>query len=132
MAYTYNTNLIYPELSYSLVGVLFDVYNSLGYGYNEMVYHKAIAVMLHEKNICFREQVQFNVFINEMEIIKGFADFVVENKIILELKRGNRFRKQNIDQIYNYLRMSGLKLGMIANFTSVGVIFKRIINSSAQ
>jgi GxxExxY protein len=132
MAYTYNTNLIYPELSYSLVGVLFDVYNSLGYGYNEMVYHKAIAVMLHEKNICFREQVQFNVFINEMEIIKGFADVVVENKIILELKRGNRFRKQNIDQIYTYLRMSGLKLGMIANFTSVGVIFKRIINSSAQ
>ena len=53
---------------------------------------------------------------------------MIENKIILEIKKGNRFLKSNIDQLYSYLRVTGLKLGILANFTKRDLQFKRIVN----
>lgn len=55
-------------------------------------------------------------------------DFVVENKIVLELKRGENFPKKHIEQVYAYLKATKLKLGIIANFSKSGVKFKRILN----
>lgn len=57
-----------------------------------------------------------------------FLDFLIENKIVLELKKGDRFSKKDIEQVYAYLKVTGLKLGIIANFTGKGVKFKRIVN----
>ncbi len=72
-------DLLFPELSYQLIGVLFDVHNTLGYGYQEKYYQKAIAASLKKIKIPFREQV------------------------LVEIKKGNSFRKNNIDQLYSYL-----------------------------
>lgn len=124
------SDVLYPDISYKLVGILFKVYNNLGYGYNERVYQNATAVLLKEMHISFQEQAIFKVYMNDKIINRGFADFVIENKIILELKKGNSFNKNNIEQIYTYLKMSKLKLGILANYTSSGVLFKRIINSN--
>ncbi len=57
-----------------------------------------------------------------------FADFIVAEKIIIEIKKGERFLKNNIDQLYSYLKATNLKLGILANFTRNGVQFKRIVN----
>ena len=59
---------------------------------------------------------------------KGYAYFIIDEKIILEIKKGDSFRKNNIDQLYSYLKMTGLKLGILANFTSKGLLYKRIVN----
>ena len=58
----------------------------------------------------------------------NYLDFLIENKMILETKRGNRFSKKHIDQILAYLKAKNLKLGIIANFGSNELKFKRIIN----
>ena len=121
-------DLLYPELSYQLIGILFDVHNTLGYGYLEKYYQKAIAALFKKLKIPYREQVLVEIKVGDEVIAKGYADFIIDEKIILEIKKGDSFRKNNIDQLYSYLKMTGLKLGILANFTSKGLLYKRIVN----
>ena len=121
-------DLLYPELSYQLIGILFDVHNTLGYGYLEKYYQKAIAALFKKLKIPYREQVLVEIKVGDEVIAKGYADFMIDEKIILEIKKGDSFRKNNIDQLYSYLKMTGLKLGILANFTSKGLLYKRIVN----
>lgn len=121
-------DLLYPDLSYKIIGILFEVSNALGHRYQERYYQRAVASLFRKTGIKFKEQVPVRTNIKEYLVTKGFIDFLIENQIILELKKGERFLKQNIEQIYGYLRATGLKLGIIANFTSRGLQFKRIAN----
>jgi len=121
-------DLLYPDLSYQIIGILFEVYNKLEYGYQEKYYQKAISSCLKRTNLSFREQVPIKISFQDSEIGKYFADFEIGNKIILEIKKDDKFSKHNIDQIYAYLKATGLKLGILANFTQRGLQFKRIIN----
>jgi len=121
-------DIIYPELSFQTVCVLFEVSNSLGAQYHERYYQRAIASLLREAGIEFREQVRIDCVVNGQKVAQGVVDFLIEGKLILEIKKGERFIKQNIDQLNSYLLMSGIQLGILANFTSRGLQFKRIIN----
>jgi GxxExxY protein len=120
--------LVYPELSYQIVGVLFDVFNELGYGYQEKTYQRAIAGAFRERGIGFREQLSMPLEFSGGNIGRFYLDFLVENKVVLELKRGNHFLKTNILQVYGYLKKFDMKLGIIANYTNTGLKFKRIVN----
>lgn len=123
-----NDNLLYPGLSYQVVGVLFKVHNELGSGLLEKYYQKAIAEFLNKENIPFKEQVEVQLIVDGKTTAKGYIDFLIDDKIVLEIKRGDRFNKQNIQQVYSYLRLLDKQLGILANFTSIGVQFKRIVN----
>ena len=123
-----NNKIIYKKLSYEIVGILFEIFNEIGYGYNEKHYEKATAKMMEFKKIKFKTQVPINLIFKTEIIGRRYLDFLIENKIILELKRGNYFSKRNIHQVNEYLRATGLKLAILANFTSRGVKFARIIN----
>lgn len=120
--------LVYPELSYKIVGILYDVFNELKSGHKEIYYQNAIAKELHRLNILFNEQVYFPVAFKGEKVGKYFFDFLIDNKIILEIKANDRFSRKNIEQIYSYLKASNLKLGILANFTGNEVKFKRILN----
>ena len=121
-------HLIYPELSYRIVGCAFDVYNQLGYGHSEKIYQRAFAEAFRGKQLMFIEQVYYNIKFNEKIIGRSFLDFEIESKIIVELKKDYRFSKTHIDQVLDYLKVSGLKLAILFNFTKEGVLYKRIIN----
>ncbi len=122
------TNLIYPELSYKIIGILFDVYNQLGYGYQEKYYEKAVATSLKLAKLNYKEQFSIPLEFKGEKIGNYFLDFLVDDKIVLELKRGERVAKSNIDQIYAYLKATGLKLGILAQFAPSGIKFRRILN----
>lgn len=128
MAVLVRKDLLYPELSYKLVGVLFEVSNKLGHKFEERYFQKTTAAYLTEANIKFKEQVVVKLTIGNKEIAKGIIDFLIEDTIILEIKKGDRFLKGNIDQVNSYLQITGLQLGILANFTSRGLQFKRILN----
>ena len=121
-------DLIYPELSYKVVGILFEVYNNLGSGYQEKYYQKAIKTAFLEQEIKFEEQLLTKIRFKNNNIGKYFLDFLVDNKIVLEIKKGDRFSRKDIEQVYAYLKTINLKLGIIANFTNHGIKFKRIVN----
>jgi GxxExxY protein len=121
-------DLIYPELSYQIIGILFNVYNDLGGGCHERYYQKAVALGLKECSLTFREQVYLPLNFRGIKVGNYYLDFLIENKIILEIKKGEKFTRKNIEQVYNYLKVANLKLGIIANFTKTGLRFKRILN----
>lgn len=120
--------VLYPELSYKIVGVLFDIFNELGGGYREKRYEESVAVRFRESGIMFARQAYIPVVISGKRVAKDFADFIVEDKIVLEIKRGDYFSRKHIEQVSEYLKAKNLRLGIIAQFTSRGVKFKRILN----
>lgn len=123
-------DLIYPELSYKLVGLAYNVFNELGHGHLEKIYQKAYAKELKEARIIFKEQAPYQVIYKDEIIGNNFLDFLVEEKVIIELKRSDFYSKKYIDQVSNYIKVSNLKLAILINFTSNGVRIKRIVNES--
>lgn len=123
-----NIDLVYPELSYTVVGVLFDVYNALGPGYKEVYYERAVARGLERAGLTYKRQMPYKVTYRGDLIGRCYFDFLVENKIILELKKGDYFSRRGVHQANEYLKASGLLLALLVNFTSNGVRCKRIVN----
>jgi len=121
-------DLLYPEESYKIIGILFDVYNELGPGHHEKYYQRAISHMLKKHGIDFQEQFYTPLYYRGITIGKQFFDFLIENKIILEIKKGDKFSHHHIKQVSSYLKTSGYKLAILANFGRNGITFKRIIN----
>lgn len=121
-------DLLFPDLSYRIVGTLFAVHNALGAGLYERSYQRAVASALHDAGITFREQVPISVAFRQQAVGKYIADFVIEGKIVLELKVGQRYAPKYIAQVVAYLRAMQLQLGILANFTNDGVMCKRILN----
>jgi len=121
-------DLVYPELSYAIVGVLFEVYKELGSGYQEKYYQKSVALELQKRHLAYKEQVFVPLTYKSEPIGKYYLDFLIEDKVALELKKDKPFSKKNIDQVYAYLKGKSLKLGILANFTKEGLKFKRIVN----
>ncbi len=121
-------DLVYPELSYKILGVLFDVWTEIGEGHKEVFYQKAVAEGLRIKNLEYKEQLPAKVFYKDKPIGIYYFDFLVEDKIVLELKVREFFSKKDITQVYAYLKSKNLKLGLLAHFTKNGVKFKRVVN----
>ena len=121
-------DLVYPDLSYQVVGINFEVFKRLGSGYQEKYYQKAIAIELQNNGLKFEEQVSISLDYKGENIGRYYLDFLIENKLVLEIKRAKNFSQKNIEQVYAYLKAFDLKLGIIANFTKDGVYFKRIVN----
>lgn len=121
-------DLLFPELSYKLVGIAFTVSNELGHGHLEKIYQRAFAKELRAEKIAFKEQVMYPVHYKGEEIGKGYLDFLIEEKVIIELKKSDIFSKKNIEQVSNYLKLSGLQLAILIHFCKEGVKYKRIVN----
>ena len=120
--------VIYPELSYNIVGMLFNIYNNLGYGYREKHYQKALEEELIKNNIPYKKELSSKMDYNNKTIARYFLDFLIEDKIVLEIKVADDFYRSHISQILSYLKSTGLKLGILAIFTPEGIKTKRILN----
>jgi GxxExxY protein len=120
--------ILYPELSYNIVGVLIEVFRELGGKYQEKYYQRAVAVELKKRGFKFIEQVKVPLAYKDEPIGHYYLDFLVEGKIILELKKNKPFSYKDIQQTLSYLKALNLQLGILANFTSDGVKSKRIVN----
>jgi len=110
------------------MGLIFQVFNEVGYGHKEKFYQNGVANIFTENGIPFKEQLKAKVRCRGKEIGYYVFDFLVFGKIVVELKQKNYFSKNDIDQLYSYLRAANLKLGLLVYFTRSGVRYKRIVN----
>jgi GxxExxY protein len=121
-------DLVYPELSYRVTGILFEVWNSIGFGHKEKFYQKAVGQCLEESGLNCEEQLPARINFKGKFIGLYYFDFLIENKLVLEIKVRNYFSKKDIDQLYSYSKAKNLKLGIIAHFTKTGAKCKRVVN----
>jgi len=122
------TELIYKELSYQLTGFAFEIDNIIGFGQNEKSHADALEVLLRKNNLKYQREFYFPIKIEEQVIKKHFFDFLIEDKIIVELKANDANFKQVCAQVFQYLKSSGKKLGLVYRFSKNGVRTKRIPN----
>ncbi len=127
-----NTKVVYSDLSYALIGAAFRVFNSLGYGLAEKAYQNALAKELSKAGVGFRREAYVPITYKGEKISRYFADFIIEEKILLELKVVKKLGYAHVKQTLNYLRSSGLKLGILLYFTNDGVKYRRVLNSRAK
>lgn len=116
------------ELSRKVIGCALDVYHKLGYGFLEKIYEKALMIELKRNSIKAEAQVPIKVRYRNIVIGDYFADIVVENKIILELKHVNALNLAHEAQLLNYLKATDIKIGYLINFGKPnGLDFKRLV-----
>ena len=116
------------EISEKIIGAAFEVSNVLGVGFLEKVYENALNVELKLRGIKTFQQAPLNVYYKNELVGDYFADILVENEIIIELKTVKEFDDIHIAQCLNYLRITGLKLCLLINFSKPRVEIKRIVN----
>lgn len=120
--------LILKEESYLLVGICMEVHRELGMGFKEILYKDAIELELQEKNIPYKRESMFTVEYKGIILPhKFYADFVIFDSIILEVKSTSFIVNNFVAQTINYLKASGLKLGIIANFGEKSFTYKRVV-----
>jgi GxxExxY protein len=121
---------IYPnqELTKKIIGAAMEVHGKLGSGFLESVYEEAMVVEFGLRKIKFERQKTLDVFYKEKKIKQFVCDFLVDNSVLVELKAIKALTDVETAQVLNYLRATGLKLGLLLNFGANSLSFKRIIN----
>ena len=120
--------IIHKEESYQIIGICMEVHNNLGVGFSEIVYKDALE--LEFKNAKIENSREKEYTVNYKGIIlshKFYADFVIFDKIILEVKGKNKIADEDIAQCINYLKVSGNNLALLVNFGEPKLNYKRIV-----
>ena len=121
-------DIIYEDLSYKIIGAIYEVYNSLGYGHRERTYQKALSEEFKIRQLSFKKEQYFPIYFKGKLVSRYFFDFVIENKIVLELKVAKDFYQSDVSQVLAYLKADNYRLGILAVLTDREVKIKRIIN----
>ncbi|KAB7529461.1 GxxExxY protein [Flagellimonas olearia] len=122
------SQIIYKNESYFVIGLCMDVHNELGKGFSEGVYSDALEIELKTNGVPFKKEVKFDIIYKGKKLKHHyFADFIVDDKIILELKAIEKISSSHVKQTLNYLAASKLKLGIIVNFGEDQLTYKRVL-----
>ena len=121
------TDVVYKELSYQIMAAVFEVYNTLGFGFLEKVYERALLKELCLRGIPVEAQKEIKVFYKGEEVGAYFADLVVNDEILLELKAVESLNNIHKAQVLNYLKATGFKLGLLINFGRERVQYERLV-----
>lgn len=122
-------NLIYPELSYELTGILFGIHNELGRFRRERQYGDLLEIKLKEAGLNYEHEKELILDQGTDKRISDKVDFCVENKILIDLKAKKFITKEDYYQMLRYLKAAKLKLGLIVNFRNTYLKPKRVINT---
>jgi GxxExxY protein len=107
------------DISFKIRGCIFRVYNSLGPRLLESVYEAALAYELRKLDLLVENQVPLPVIYNEIKLDLGFrADIIVEKKVLIEIKSIENLAEVHHKQLLTYIKLTGIKLGILVNFNS--------------
>ena len=121
-------DFLYKDKTSQIIGILFEVHKNSGKGFSEIVYKDAIEFEFQQANIPYEREKEYVVnYKNTILKHKFYADFVVLDKIIIEIKSVNSLDEKHISQCLNYLHVSGHRLAILVNFNKTSLEYKRII-----
>jgi GxxExxY protein len=122
------SDYLYEDDTYKIIGALIEVHKNLGKGFSEIVYKDAFEYELKRINFSFEREKEYLVHYKDIILNhKFYADFVVLDKIIIEIKSTDSILEKHISQCLNYLHVSGHRLAILVNFNKTSLEYKRII-----
>lgn len=118
---------IHQDITSQVINACFIVHNELGSGFLERVYQEALAVVLKEKEVQYEREKHLPItFHGQTLVCEYIADFLVENKVIVELKAVKELTAAHESQVINYLKATGLQVGLLINFGQEKLQIKRL------
>jgi len=120
-------DLLYEDLSYKIRGAVINVHKSLGSGHKESVYHKALKEELKNRSIEFSSEIKIPIVYNNVRVGIYQPDFVIEDKIVVEIKAVSFLARNFLEQMKHYLCGSNYRLGLVINFGQRRADIRRII-----
>lgn len=121
------TDLYYSELTHKIIGAAMDVHSGLGCGFLESVYEEALAVEFGLRGIDFERQKPIDVFYKGTKVKQFTCDFLVKGCVLVELKALKQLTAVEEAQVLNYLKGTGIKVGLLLNFGSSSLKYKRLV-----
>lgn len=121
--------LKYKDITSKIIGASFEVHKFLGNGFQEVIYQRALAWEFGQAGLEYAREIEQEIFYKNLEypIGKRRADFVVEQKVLVELKAVKQMEDVHLAQVLNYLKAYRLKVGLLINMGSKSMEFKRLV-----
>lgn len=119
---------IKDDLSYKIIGCAMKVHSVLGNGFPEVIYQRALAIEMEKQNLSFQREMVMKIFYDEIQIGTRRVDFFVEDKFMVELKAVIRLEDAHLAQAMNYCEAYELPIGLLINFGSKSLEYKRVYN----
>ena len=110
------TTYLHAELTREIIGCFYHVYNQLGYGFLEKVYENSLAHELRKRGMVVVQQAPVEVWYDGLRVGEYYADLLVEDKVLLELKSVSHLGDEQMAQLLNYLKATGKEIGLLLNF----------------
>ncbi len=126
-------DIVFKEESYKIIGSCLTVFNKLGSGFLESVYQEALEIQFRQDKIPFEKEKRLRIKFDNIQLDKFFkTDYVCFDSIIVELKATPFIHKNDLAQVLNYLRATGMRLGILVNFGEKSLTYKRILNAKTS
>uniref|UniRef100_UPI003217539E GxxExxY protein n=1 Tax=uncultured Draconibacterium sp. TaxID=1573823 RepID=UPI003217539E len=119
----------HEELTHKIIGCAMQVHSSLGNGFQEVIYQRALAIEMQFHGLEFEREKNMTIFYRDFDIGTRRVDFFVENKIMVEIKAKSELDNSHLNQAINYLEAYQMKIGLLINFGANSLQFKRVHNN---
>ena len=120
----------YEGVTHKIIGCALNVHNTLGNGFQEVIYQRAMKIEMYKHDIAFSREHEMEIYYDEIKIGKRRVDFFVEDIIMVELKAITKLEHVHLAQIKNYLEAYNLEVGLLINFGARSLQFNRIYNKT--
>ena len=124
--------LLHKELTDEIIKTYYDVYNELGYGFLEKVYQNSMFIELKSRGFTVEAQKQIKVYYKGKEVGEYYADLIINNLVILELKATEVIVKEFEWQLINYLRATNIEVGLLLNFGVKPEFRRKVFDNSRK
>lgn len=122
-----NGQYLHSELTGKIIGCAMEVHKTLGNGFQEVIYQRALAIEMAQQGVTASREHEMDIFYKGIKIGNRRVDFFVEEKVMVEIKAVKELEDVHLAQAINYLEAYGLEVGLLLNFGSRSLQFKRVM-----
>jgi len=123
------TQYKHADITGQVIGAAMKVHSALGNGFQERIYQRALAIEMAKHGLSFRREIEMQIYYDGQEIGKRRVDFLVEDKVMVELKAVTQLEDAHLAQAINYLEAYHLEVGLLLNFGARSLEYRRVVNS---
>lgn len=118
----------FEDITYKIIGCAMQVHNTLGNGFQEVIYQRCLAIEFEKAGLGFAREVEQSIYYDDIEVGRRRADFIVENKVVLELKALINLEDVHLAQAKNYVVAYDFEVGLLINFGAKSLQYKKLFN----